>query len=86
MLWILKIRGSKLVPVTGSTHVFKLQIFSSLVVRLLNFTNLQILGVALRIKIHYLEPSVDMSIKTVQQIEEIFELYRVVFKELQEER
>jgi hypothetical protein len=72
--------------VTGSTHVFKLQIFSSLVVRLLNFTNLQILGVALRIKIHYLEPSVDMSIKTVQQIEEIFELYRVVFKELQEER
>ena len=40
----------------------------------------QILGVALRIKIHYLDPAVDRSIKIVQQLEEVFEPYRVILR------
>jgi hypothetical protein len=72
--------------VTGSTRVFNLQILSSLAEGGLNFMFLQILGVAPRIKIHYLDPTVDRSIKIVQQLEQVFEPYRVFFKELQEEK
>jgi hypothetical protein len=59
LLCHLKTRVSNLVPVTGSTHVFKLQILSYLSVSGLKFMVLQILGVAPRMKIHYLDTSVD---------------------------
>lgn len=43
---------------------------------------LALLGVAPRISVHHTQPSMDRSIKIVGQIEDVFEPYRMMFKEL----
>jgi hypothetical protein len=42
----------------------------------------QIRAVAPRITIHHSDPSMDSSIKIVLHLEQVFETYRVMFKEL----
>jgi hypothetical protein len=46
----------------------------------------QIPGVASRMQIHHSGPSMYRSIKIVRQIEQVFEPYRMMFKELEEEK
>jgi hypothetical protein len=79
----LKTRGSNLALVTCSTHVFKPEILSSLAVRGLYYINSQIRGVVPRIKIYQknLYPSVDRSIRGVQQLQQVFEPYHVMLKQ-----
>jgi len=48
------------------------------------FADSQIRGVASRIKIYRSDPSMGKNNKNVQQLEEIFETYRMIFTELSE--
>jgi hypothetical protein len=45
---------------------------------------LQMHGVSPRIKVHHLDPSVDGSIRIVQQFEQVFQLYHMMLKVLKE--
>jgi hypothetical protein len=46
----------------------------------------QILGVSPRIKIHHADSSMDRGIKIVPQVEQVFDLYRMMSKELKERK
>jgi hypothetical protein len=66
-----------LIIVSTMFRQFFFRVHSSLV-----FEVSQILGVATGIKIHYSDPSLDKSIRIVRQIEQLFEPYCVMCKEL----
>jgi hypothetical protein len=48
------------------------------------FTVSQICRVTPTIKLHHMDPSMDRSIKIVQQLKQVFQPYHVMFKELKE--
>jgi hypothetical protein len=48
------------------------------------FAASQVRGVGPRVKMHHTDPSVDTSINTARQLEQVFQPYRRIFKELKE--
>jgi hypothetical protein len=46
----------------------------------------QIRGIAWRINVHHLDPSMDRNIRITRQLEEVLEPYCLIFKEVKEKR